>query len=216
MSKFRRMLMMASLSEPVPPTPPLPYDAEVEYLESTGTQWIGVELLGKNGYDFDYKVNFTQLSTSQATGIGGEYHSNKSCYLGMVRTNGTLAYHYKGTASPVVVASNIQTGTDYVVTAHLYSGEQYYIVNGTKSSVGNITGDFVSTLYLRLFSVNSSSPLYSYMRLYYCKIYDNGILVRDYIPVRKDGVGYLYDKVSGQLFGNSGTDAFIYGNDVTT
>ena len=215
MSKFRRMLMMASLSEPVPPTPPLPYDAEVEYLESTGTQWIGVELLGKNGYDFDYKVNFTQLSTSQATGIGGEYHSNKSCYLGMVRTNGTLAYHYKGTASPVVVASNIQTGTDYVVTAHLYSGEQYYIVNGTKSSVGNITGDFVSTIYLRLFSVNSSSPLYSYMKLYYCKIYDNGILVRDYIPVRKDGVGYLYDKVSGQLFGNSGTGNFTLGPDVT-
>lgn len=201
---------------PTPPTPVLPYDAEVEYLESTGAQWVGVELLGKNGYDFDYKVNFTQLSTSQATGIGGEYQSGKSCYLGIVRTDGTLAYHYKSTTSPVVVASNIQTGTDYVVNVHLYSGEQYYIVNGTKSSVGNITGNFVSSLYLRLFSVNSSSPLYSYMKLYYCKIYDNGILVRDFIPVRVGTVGYMYDRISGELFGNAGTGTFTLGNDKNT
>jgi hypothetical protein len=39
--------------------------------------------------------------------------------------------------------------------------------------------------------------------------------VRDYIPVRKNGVGYLYDKVSGNLFGNVALNsAFTYGNDV--
>lgn len=40
------------------------------------------------------------------------------------------------------------------------------------------------------------------------------VLVRDYIPVRYRGVGYLYDKVSGQLFGNSASSgAFIIGPD---
>ena len=33
------------------------------------------------------------------------------------------------------------------------------------------------------------------------------------IPVRKDGVGYMYDTVSGQLFGNIGTGNFILGPD---
>jgi hypothetical protein len=51
------------------------------------------------------------------------------------------------------------------------------------------------------------------MRLYYFKIYSNNGLVRDLIPVRVGQVGYMYDKVSGQLFGNSGTGEFILGAD---
>ena len=38
----------------------------------------------------------------------------------------------------------------------------------------------------------------------------------DIIPVRVGDVGYLYDRVSGQLFGNSGTGEFIVGPDKTT
>jgi hypothetical protein len=47
-----------------------------------------------------------------------------------------------------------------------------------------------------------------------CKIWDNGVLVRDFIPVRKGTVGYLYDRVSGKLFGNAGTGDFVLGPDV--
>ena len=44
----------------------------------------------------------------------------------------------------------------------------------------------------------------------------NGEKVADIIAVRKDGVGYMYDRVSGQLFGNAGTGEFIIGPDKTT
>lgn len=40
-----------------------------------------------------------------------------------------------------------------------------------------------------------------------------GELIQDLIPVRKDGLGYMYDSVSGQLFRNQGTGAFLYGPD---
>ena len=52
-------------------------------------------------------------------------------------------------------------------------------------------------------------------RLYVLQIYQSGVLVRDFISVRVVDVGYLYDRVSGQLFGNSGTGAFIIGLDKT-
>ena len=52
------------------------------------------------------------------------------------------------------------------------------------------------------------------MRCFSSKIYQLGVLVRDFIPVRKGTVGYLYDRVSGKLFGNAGTGAFTYGNDL--
>ena len=43
--------------------------------------------------------------------------------------------------------------------------------------------------------------------------YNNGVKVMELIPVRKDGVGYMYDKVSGELFGNDGTGIFGIGPD---
>lgn len=50
--------------------------------------------------------------------------------------------------------------------------------------------------------------------IYYCKIYDNGVLVRDFVPCRVGTTGYLYDRVSGDLFGNAGTGSFTLGGDV--
>ena len=52
------------------------------------------------------------------------------------------------------------------------------------------------------------------IKIYYFKIYDNGVLVRDFIPVRVGTTGYMYDSVSGRLFGNDGTGDFIVGADV--
>lgn len=49
-------------------------------------------------------------------------------------------------------------------------------------------------------------------RVYYCKIWDNGTLIRDFIPVLdENSVPCLYDKVSETYFYNQGTGGFIYG-----
>ena len=187
-----------------------PYFKQVEYLESSGTQYIDLGLKGKNGYDFDYKFNSTRID-STAYGIGGEWESNKSCYLGLIRNTNKFAYHYQNTSSPVEVQT-LTANTDYRVQAHLYSGEQYYIINGIKSSVGTIAGTFESTTSMNLFRVNSSSPIYSYIKVYYLKIWDNGTLVMDMIPVLdNDMVPAMYDRVTGTLKYNAGTGDFSYG-----
>ena len=51
------------------------------------------------------------------------------------------------------------------------------------------------------------------MRLYSLQWKRSGDLLFDLVPVRDNGVGYLYDKVSGELFGNDGSGSFTYGND---
>lgn len=48
----------------------------------------------------------------------------------------------------------------------------------------------------------------------YVQLSKNGELLGDFIPVRVGQVGYMYDKVSGQLFGNAGTGEFILGPDI--
>lgn len=44
-----------------------------------------------------------------------------------------------------------------------------------------------------------------------CKIYKNGVLVRDYTPVNSSTVVGLYDAVSGTVFTNAGSGSFTYG-----
>ena len=45
----------------------------------------------------------------------------------------------------------------------------------------------------------------------YAKVWQGGRLVRDFVPCAKDGVGCLYDRVGGGLYGNEGTGAFALG-----
>ena len=50
------------------------------------------------------------------------------------------------------------------------------------------------------------------LRCHSCRIYDNGTLVRDYVPALKDGVYGLYDKCSGTFSGSlNATKAFSGG-----
>ena len=52
--------------------------------------------------------------------------------------------------------------------------------------------------------------------VYYCRLTDkaSGEIVRDLIPVRVGNVGYMYDKVSKELFANAGSGSFTLGGDI--
>lgn len=196
----------------------------VEYLESTGTQWIDTGLLGRDGYDFEYRF---RLLNPLPCGIGGEYEDYRSCYIGLVRTNGYFAYHYYDSQKAIVQVQQMTLGADYNIKAHLYSGEQYFDINGVRGGIGSITGSFVSNFNIHVFAINSynQAAILSNMRLYSLKIYLNGVLVRDFIPVRVGTTGAMYDRLgtggmnpdgsarTDGFYFNRGTGAFIIGPD---
>lgn len=102
--------------------------------------------------------------------------------------------------------------TIYTVTANSTATNRNITVNGLNSSVN----------FNR--SVSNGDPIYifgspdtvecSHADFYYFKLLRNNVLIFDGIPVRVGTVGYMYDRVSGQLFGNDGTGAFTLGPDV--
>jgi len=54
------------------------------------------------------------------------------------------------------------------------------------------------------------------MRLYSCKLYDSGILIRDFIPAKtQTGDIGLYDKLNDRFYFNKGTGIFIAGPEIT-
>lgn len=88
-------------------------------------------------------------------------------------------------------------------------------VNGTATVDGGLAinvGTFTTnTTTMFLFTISTGGTLMakSIMRLYSLKISNR----MDLIPVRVGTTGYMYDRVSRQLFGNAGTGDFIVGPD---
>lgn len=191
---------------------PMPYDSKVEYLESTGTQWIDTGIVPDNTYTFNCKVAVTQDNYNcvyWGTRNSGNTHSkNNQCYLN----------------------SNDISGSPYENRSiHLYSTD----VSASSNWASNVIPS-VNTMYeltditvvptmnpmiypITLFAFNMIGDINAELgkcRIGCWKCYSNGQIVRDFIPVRKGNIGYMYDRVSGKLFGNSGTGNFILGNDI--
>lgn len=192
------MLMMANAVEPVPPTPVLPYDAEVEYIESTGTQWIDTGINLRNTMQAQMSFNTTALQSANEA-LFGVWYDNVSVPQFMLWIRNTNKWGVSGnniSVSGVTNNKNVTANTNYSVT-----------INATQAQASD------ATLYVFARNNDANDYVPSSMRLFSLKITINNALVRDYIPVRVGTTGYLYDKISGQLFANIGTGNFIIGND---
>lgn len=94
-------------------------------------------------------------------------------------------------------------GNDRVIATVLKDGDEFQETETTSNQAGLV----------RLFRLDPVDTGIG-QRIGRNKIVIDGVVVRDFLPVRKNGVGYMYDTVSKELFGNSGTGAFILGPDV--
>ena len=182
---------------------PLPYDAEVEYLESMGTQWI----------DTGYVLSASDRIVVQAY-FQTDDNMGRKLLLGVGNpklwiTSGLCRFNGDNSA---MINNLRKLGAWNSISID----KDYCTCNGT--AVPMSEGTFLdNSLSLWLFGANADPEalLKTNGRIASCKIYRSSALVRDYIPVRVGMVGYMYDRVSGQLFGNSGTGAFIIGPDKT-
>ena len=79
---------------------------------------------------------------------------------------------------------------------------------GTSVPVGN------PDMLIPLFAQRASAvDRWSIAKLYSCKMYNNSIIVRDFVPVKRisDNVYGLWDKVNEVFYENAGTGAFTGG-----
>ena len=200
----------------------LPYDAGVEYLESSGTQYIDtgvfptanvgalVDVMPFNGgadvcalfcgsdtwrWGFGFRVNYTiQISCLSRSVAFQNVDWSPSGSRKTVDYN--YSQQYKAYIDNELVYDNIPHGVVESPGAIWMFGANY---NGT------------GVLWRG-----------AKIRVYSCKMIDNGVLVRDFIPVRftnEQGVseGAMYDRVSGELepFRNKGAGAFLWGPDAS-
>lgn len=197
-----------------------PYNAEIEYLENyTGRETIDTGIYGTNTTQVSFEVMFfntavTDYTGGDAFGNGVIEYGNTQNVLGIAynRDHDEL-YSFLGNNYKIIRRLNLPTGIKHTIT---YSSKGTW-VNGVKRQNGWYNNSFQTPYTITAMTIRTVNGIFGgslKARLYNFSISDNGILVRDLIPVRVGNVGYMYDRVSGQLFGNTGTGSFVLGPDI--
>lgn len=188
---------------------------EVEYIESTGTQYIDTGLVANT--NITYNFSFQVQNNSKAKLFGSRIGSFDSALAVYFNNSGLFTLNYGNsyeepqgtfTATKIIVKSfiddnrykiyvNNQLGLNFPISQSFYSGNMYF---GSYNNNGSP-------------AVSSQTEE---LKLYYCKIYDNNTIVRDFIPCyrKSDNVIGLYDRANNAFYTNAGTGTFLKGAEV--
>lgn len=189
---------------------------QVEYLESTGTQYIDTEVYANLDTSVDVKFCFTEIfpdnaiisadsGNSASNSFTLEYFTNDSETIGIVfSVDGASAVAYKGTTERALAWFEVNASKRGLVINNVFYPSQY--------QPSNFTSNY--SLFIFAYGRRGVPIIFGKSRITYLKIYNKGTLIRDFIPVRVGSVGYFYDRVSKRLFGNKGTGNFVLGQDV--
>ena len=183
----------------------IPYDSRIEYLQSTGIQYIDTLFKQKDVEKFSIKY-FSDNSDQPGYGnaMGCRQSSNN---------NEFQVTNYSSSIS--IGARNGNMGNDaHKINEIIYTGGNTISVNGITKNIYNVTTLTLDDTIV-LFGIRQAGipTQLENTKIYYVTLEGNGKKL-ELIPVRKNGVGYMYDKVSGQLFGNLGSGSFTLGPDI--
>lgn len=184
---------------------PLPYDAEICYIESTGTQYIDTGVIPTADTTIIYK-----FMNKEVTGnvILGYNNGNDNQDFRLFNYNSQI--YFDGIGGRRRSGSSLKAGVVYKLVLYNYGVMDYYSHSTLLSDNNPYTGTAVDTI-----KVNGATSC-SKNRSYSLQIYEAGVLIRDFIAVRLNGEGYFYDRVQGQLYANQGTGSFLVGPDRPT
>lgn len=122
-----------------------------------------------------------------------------------------------------VTTSGVKYTLDWAATATGTSvsiGERHVIdLNKNVITIGSASRtvtdvEFQCTSNLRLLSGTNTSGAERFSNgiIYSCQIYDDGVLVRDYIPVIYEGKAGLWDKLADKFYPSAGSGEFVAGD----
>lgn len=192
----------------------------LDYIQSTGTQYIDLEFVPTGNTRFEVRWNNLRdcavgITDMTLFGVRQNFNLNQFQLTDYSTSNpptsGTFGYsldelewyslNYEGneTITTKFIGNTLSTGT----------GLTHIISNQTKTLGGN--------LYLFALNNNGSIIEKSSFRLYYAKFYEGTELIRDLIPVKEvetNKIGLL-DLVNMYFYENNGTGTFNYSGGTT-
>lgn len=176
---------------------------QVEYIESSGTQYINTGF--KANQNTRVKMKFTYKSGDV---VFGAYDAGGSNAYALQAVSGKwYTYHGNSNATSSIA---VTAGNTYEVDMN----KNTTYIDGALARTANVNtfaGSYPILLSC-LYNGTSGAGVYTSLRIYYCQIYDNGTLVRDYVPCKNSsGTVGLYDIKNGKFYTNAGSGTFTAG-----
>jgi len=197
---------------------------EVEYIQSSWTQYIRTWFVFTTNTKLVLDLQYTSVSPTQqrqswtyfnTSPVMWEQYINGSWYWARSLDNNSNWWYWQSTN---VTADTNRHTFELDNTRYIIYTNWTQIYNGTNTRSFTATNTAEMILLAWWSSDGNVVKNYSKAKLYWCKIYDNWTLVRDFVPcyrVSDNEIG-LFDKVENKFYTNAGTWAFTKGNDVRT
>ena len=197
----------------------------VEYIESSGTQYINTLVKGNENVSYEIKAK-TKDKTKMQILFGNRASATDSNLSTIFPANTSSATSNNNNEGINDFGTYQQTRQYYVLSDILNSICTFY--NNKDERKIYLNGELIittSTKYTGTFAHNNLDLYIGYKdngflnthynfigNIYFCKIWDNGDLVRDMVPCREsNNVVGLYDTVEGKFYTNQGSGTFGYG-----
>ena len=179
---------------------------QVEYIESTGTQYIDTNYTPVQGDDLEFKnvtaESFNNIGEAIFSAGTGDFQ------LILLGVSNVLYYKYFQSGDALGISfSNITNGNIRITNGNLY-------IDNILKLEANYGGTVNTSLNIFRRANNTS---YFIGKIGEIIISNNGIIKRDFIPCYRNSdneIG-LYDTVNDVFYTNQGTGTFLKGNDVS-
>ena len=177
---------------------------KLDYIESSGTQYINTGF--KPNQNTRCVMDIENLSSAQAAFFGARANQNAASftYFSLTATTGRSDY------------GSSKQSMSFTNTVGRYTVDQNKNVctaNGVTATGTANTFQLTNNLYLMAVNQADAAIQNAKLKLYSAKIYDNGTLVRDFIPCKNTtGALGLWDNVNSKFYANAGTGTFTTGS----
>lgn len=181
--------------------------AGIEYIESTGTQYIDTGICAQSGLNITVDSEFTS-SNNHMSVFGGQNSSSSNRYHLYYHENASMYYYYASSGYPYYKSADYKDRHIYKINDNILS------VDGV-TKITNTASLFTSTYNMFIFANNNAGKVASNacMRLYSFSILKDGNVLRYLIPALDcSNTPCLYDKVTDKYYYNQGTGQFTYPN----
>ena len=181
---------------------------QVEYIESTETQYIdtGFKPNQNTRIVIDFEADVQGSYPKAIFGSRNNKTSAQSSFVFWAISNSAFRSEY----------GDAYTTNSIPPTGRFLVDKNKAITTINGESFTNTSYTFQSDYNLAIFSIVTPNGVDSRMismKLYSCQIYDDNVLIRDYVPVTdSNGVAGLWDKVNSVFYQSGSSTAFVAGD----
>ena len=185
----------------------LPSDyIQLEYIQSSGSQYINTGFKPNQDTKISITVDFPLSGTTWLYGSRTSAGSNSLGFL--CEGNSKYRFDYASSTNELATKPTGKFTIDSDKNKCYINGELVFTATYTT---------FASPVNMYIFNNNNNGSLSggSSAKLYNCSIYDNGVLIRNFIPCKNEsGTVGLYDSVNNQFYQNAGSGTFVAGPEI--